>query len=131
MVQKDIERNKEIRDERIFQIVSDIVPQSWGIKIVNEYPHLDSSYTQGLAFHNNKLFESTGDPNTTGSSLVGEIALETGKINRRTGLDNTFFGDATHRVGNEFTNHGIVVGRNGGNLLNFGEIIPHFHAQGP
>ena len=92
---------KEIRDERIFQIVSDIVPQSWGIKIVNEYPHLDSSYTQGLAFHNNKLFESTGDPNTTGSSLVGEIALETGKINRRTGLDNTFFGEGITILGDK------------------------------
>ena len=92
---------KEIRDERILQIVSDIVPQSWGIKIVTEYPHLDSSYTQGLAFHNNKLFESTGDPNTTGSSLVGEIALETGKINRRTGLDNTFFGEGITILGDK------------------------------
>ena len=49
----------------------------------------------------NKLFESTGDPNKTGSSLVGEIALETGKINRRTGLDNTFFGEGITILGDK------------------------------
>ena len=91
----------EIRDERTIQILSDIVPKKWGIKIINEYPHLDSSYTQGLAFLNNTLFESTGDPNTTGSSLVGEITLETGKINRRTGLDKTFFGEGITILGDK------------------------------
>jgi glutamine cyclotransferase len=91
----------EIRDERTIQILSDIVPKKWGVKIINEYPHLDSSYTQGLAFQNNTLFESTGDPNTTGSSLVGEITLETGKINRRTGLDKTFFGEGITILGDK------------------------------
>ena len=91
----------EIRDERTIQILSDIVPKKWGIKIINEYPHLDSSYTQGLAFQNNTLFESTGDPNKTGSSLVGEITLETGKINRRTGLDKPFFGEGITILGDK------------------------------
>lgn len=84
---------KEVKDERVIQIVSDIVPKQWGIKIVAEYPHLDSNFTQGLAFSGNAFFESTGDPNSSGSSLVGEINLQTGKIMRRTTLDASYFGE--------------------------------------
>ena len=84
---------KEIKDERVIQILSDIIPKKWTIKIIAEFPHLDSNFTQGLAFSGNSFFESTGDPNSTGSTLVGEIDLLTGKIKRRVSLDAAYFGE--------------------------------------
>jgi len=92
LIAKDM-KGKEIQDERVIQILSDIIPQQWSVKINAEYPHLDSSFTQGLAFSGNDFFESTGDPNKTGSTLVGEIDLQTGKIKRRTTLDASYFGE--------------------------------------
>ena len=89
-----IDKNgKEIKDERVIQILSDIIPKKWAIKIIAEFPHLDSNFTQGLAFSGNSFFESTGDPNSTGSTLVGEIDLLTGKIKRRVSLDAAYFGE--------------------------------------
>ena len=89
-----IDKNgKEIKDERVIQILSDIIPKKWTIKIIAEFPHLDSNFTQGLAFSGNSFFESTGDPNSTGSTLVGEIDLLTGKIKRRVSLDAAYFGE--------------------------------------
>jgi len=92
LVAKDM-KGKEIQDERVIQILSDIIPEQWSVKINAEYPHLDSSFTQGLAFSGNDFFESTGDPNKTGSTLVGEIDLQTGNIRRRTTLDASYFGE--------------------------------------
>ena len=92
LIAKDM-KGKEIQDERVIQVLSDIVPEQWSVKINAEYPHLDSSFTQGLAFSGNDFFESTGDPNKTGSTLVGEIDLQTGKIKRRTTLDASYFGE--------------------------------------
>ena len=92
LIAKDT-KGKEIRDERVVQILSDIIPQQWSVKINAEFPHLDSNFTQGLAFSGNDFFESTGDPKQTGSTLVGEIDLETGKIKRRTTLDASYFGE--------------------------------------
>ena len=92
LVGKDVNGN-EIKDERLVQILSDIIPKKWTIKILAECPHLDSNFTQGLAFSGNSFFESTGDPNSTGSTLVGEIDLLTGKVMRRVSLDATYFGE--------------------------------------
>jgi len=46
----------------------DVVPVKTpeiGYTIVAEYPHDTSAYTQGLEFHNGKLYESTGDYNNS------------------------------------------------------------------
>jgi len=48
----------------------------YGIKVVKEYPHDRSSYTQGLFFHGGTLYESTGQ---YGTSTLRTVDLETGK----------------------------------------------------
>lgn len=80
-------------EQRLLRILSDIVPEQWTVEIVNTFPHDETSFTQGLSFHNGKLFEGTGDPNQTGSSIVAEIDLKTGKQLRKIGLDATHFGE--------------------------------------
>jgi glutaminyl-peptide cyclotransferase len=63
---------------------------------VNSYPHDTSAFTEGLLFHNGKLFESTGAaqeiPQTR--SLFGIVDLKTGKIDVKVEIDrNKYFGE--------------------------------------
>ena len=83
----------ELTDERIMIILSDIVPEKWGVKILNEYPHLETSFTQGLAFDSGKLFEGTGDPNQTGATQIAEMDIESGQMKHNLGLAAPFFGE--------------------------------------
>jgi glutamine cyclotransferase len=80
-------------DQRIVRILSDISPESKTAKIINTYPHNTTSFTQGLEFYDNILFESTGDPNRTAATMVAQVELETGKIINKNGLDASFFGE--------------------------------------
>lgn len=83
----------ELRDERYMSILSDIVPAKWSLKILNNSPHLETSFTQGLAFDSGKLYEGTGDPNQTGATLIAEVDIESGQIKRNIGLAAPYFGE--------------------------------------
>lgn len=58
--------------------------------IVATYPHDTSSFTQGLAFYNGKLYEGTG--NYDRSKLL-EVDLQTGKAVREVKLEPKQFGE--------------------------------------
>ncbi len=83
----------ELRDERYMSILSDIVPAKWGLNILNNSPHLETSFTQGLAFDSGILYEGTGDPNQTGATLIAEVDIESGQIKRNIGLAAPYFGE--------------------------------------
>jgi glutamine cyclotransferase len=83
----------ELRDERYMSILSDIVPAKWGLKILNNSPHLETSFTQGLAFDSGILYEGTGDPDETGATLIAEVDIESGQINRKSALAAPYFGE--------------------------------------
>ncbi len=72
-------------------------PQLYGYEIVNTYPHDVSSYTQGLEFHNGKLYESTGE---YGESALLEVDYKTGKINKKIKLDDKYFGEGLTIINN-------------------------------
>ena len=60
------------------------------------YPHSTNSYTEGLLFHENKLFESTGSPKNYPNtrSVIGIVDLETGEIDVKIEIDkNKYFGE--------------------------------------
>jgi glutaminyl-peptide cyclotransferase len=64
--------------------------------IVKSYPHDRGAYTEGLLFHDNQLFESTGSPeNYPGTrSIFGIVDLNTGNIDVKGELDrNKYFGE--------------------------------------
>lgn len=88
-------------DQRLVRIISDIVPEQWSISIVSTFPHLETSFTQGLEFNNGKLYEGTGDPNQAGESIVAEVDLKTGAIVQKIGLDATHFGEGITILGDE------------------------------
>jgi len=63
---------------------------------VAEFPHDQAAYTQGLAFWEGRLFESTGE---YGQSTLREVTLETGEVVRSHALESRFFGEGMVVVG--------------------------------
>ncbi len=64
--------------------------------VVKAHPHDITSFTEGLLFHENKLYESTGSPENLPftKSIFGVVDLNTGKLSELGGLDkNKFFGE--------------------------------------
>ncbi|MFM6945822.1 MAG: glutaminyl-peptide cyclotransferase [Flavobacteriales bacterium] len=83
-------------EQRNLRILSDLKPERWTVSSVKRYPHNTKYYTQGLTFLNGQLYESTGDPNQDGSSLVAQMNLATGEPlpnGAKVGLDASKFGE--------------------------------------
>ena len=62
----------------------------YAVKVVREYPHDPTSYTQGLFFHEGKLYESGGG---YGESMFREVDLTTGQTLRRFDLKDRYFAE--------------------------------------
>ncbi|NSW93344.1 MAG: glutaminyl-peptide cyclotransferase [Bacteroidales bacterium] len=71
-------------------ILSDKKPVRYGFKTVHTYPHDAEAFTQGLFYHDGRLYEGTGQE--AGSSLR-EVELETGRVIRQINLDPSLFGE--------------------------------------
>jgi glutamine cyclotransferase len=72
--------------------------------IINQYSHNTNSYTQGLFFNRNILYESTGAPTylPETKSVLGILSLETGAINVKVELDkNIYFGEGSTILGDK------------------------------
>lgn len=65
-----------------------------GYRIVREYPHDSSSFTQGLLFHDGQLYEGTGQP---GRSRVARLDLKTGKALVQSPYPASQFGEGIAR----------------------------------
>ena len=64
--------------------------------LINHFPHSTSSFTEGLLFHNNELFESTGSPEDLPQtkSVFGILNLQTGEIDVKSELNRDhYFGE--------------------------------------
>ncbi len=71
-------------------ILNDKAPQIFKYKILNEFPHDITSYTQGLEFHNGFLYESTGQYK---KSKLRKIDYKTGEVIKNIDLANEYFGE--------------------------------------
>lgn len=71
-------------------ILNNASPKVYSYKIINEYPHDITSYTQGLEFFNGELYESTGQ---RGESKLRKIDYKTGKVLKNVDLSNEYFGE--------------------------------------
>ena len=65
-------------------------PADISYNIVNTYPHDTSSYTQGLIWQNNTLYEGTG---WWGQSRLLQVNLKDGKAGKSVPLDSAVFGE--------------------------------------
>ena len=73
-----------------FTVVRNVVPEEYAVQVVKSYPHAPDAYTQGLLFHDGRLYESTGE---YGNSSLRLVELETGKVLRKYDLDEEFFAE--------------------------------------
>lgn len=71
-------------------ILNDQPPKVYTYKIINEYPHDITSYTQGLEFYEGNLYESTGQ---NGESKLLKVDYKTGEHLKRLDLDRAYFGE--------------------------------------
>jgi glutamine cyclotransferase len=71
-------------------ILNNKTPEIYGFKIVNEYPHDITSYTQGLEFHNGELYESTGQYK---ESKLRKVDYKTGEVLKNIDLADQYFAE--------------------------------------
>ena len=72
------------------ELVSNVNPKLLKYKIVNTYPHDTASFNEGLEFHNDTLYESTGQK---GTSYIRKYDYKTGKVYKQVDLDKQYFGE--------------------------------------
>ncbi|HEX9979034.1 MAG TPA: glutaminyl-peptide cyclotransferase [Flavobacterium sp.] len=75
--------------ERI-EIVSDVQPKLLTYTVVNTYPHDMTSFTEGLEFYRDTLYESGGQ---YGNSRIFKYDYKTGKIFKNQELEKKYFGE--------------------------------------
>ncbi|WP_299061870.1 glutaminyl-peptide cyclotransferase [uncultured Polaribacter sp.] len=81
---------KTKKENSFFEVLANKAPVVYGYKIINEYPHDKTAYTQGLEYYNGFLYETTG---RRGESTLRKVAIKTGKVLQQTALDKKYFGE--------------------------------------
>lgn len=89
------------KDNRIVKILSDVYPTNFKAEVVKVYPHKTTSYTQGLEFDGDQLYEGTGGMGSTGKSMIAKVDLETGEADIQENLGSEFFGEGITIIGDE------------------------------
>ncbi|TRX42769.1 glutaminyl-peptide cyclotransferase [Flavobacterium restrictum] len=80
------------------ELVSAVVPKLLKYKIIHTYPHDTTSFTQGLEFYKDTLYESTG---LNGKSKLLKTDYKTGKIYKSLKLDDQYFGEGITFINNQ------------------------------
>lgn len=75
-----------------------LLPTALDYKIVKRYAHRQDAFSQGLAYGNGLIYESTGH---YGRSSVSIIKLDSGKVLQQTLLDKQYFGEGLTRINNQ------------------------------
>ena len=71
-------------------VLNNQTPKIYTYNIINEYPHDQTSYTQGLEFYKGELYEGTGQYR---ASKLRKVDYKTGNVLKSIDLANEFFGE--------------------------------------
>jgi glutamine cyclotransferase len=80
------------------KLKSDIAPELLECKIINTFPHDTKSYTQGLIFEDDILYEGTGQ---YGQSVLRKTDFKTGNILAELSLPSQYFGEGITSFGDK------------------------------
>ena len=72
------------------------IPESLQVRVQSRYPHDPDAFTQGLLWHNGKIYESTGQ---YGHSTLRRVDLATGRVEQEVTLDDEYFAEGLALVG--------------------------------
>jgi len=73
-------------------------PKLYSYKIINEFPHDQEAYTQGLEFDGEDLYESTG---LNGKSSLRKISFKNGEVIKKISLNKSYFGEGLTIINNK------------------------------
>lgn len=73
-------------------------PINYGYEVVNVFPHSQTSYTQGLLWHDGFLYEGTGG---RGSSRLMKVNLACGEAAKTVNLPSKYFGEGVAILGDK------------------------------
>lgn len=79
-------------------ILNNEQPKIFTYKIINEYPHDITSYTQGLEFYNDTLYESTGQYK---ESKLRKVNYQTGEVLNNVNLADEYFAEGLTVLNNK------------------------------
>lgn len=82
--------DKSAEVSKKIKVLASKAPELYTYEILNEYPHDNRAYTQGLEFYQDTLYESTGKRER---SSLRKVDYKTGKVLKQIDLDNTVFGE--------------------------------------
>ncbi|WP_297085979.1 glutaminyl-peptide cyclotransferase [uncultured Draconibacterium sp.] len=88
---------KNVRTKAV-HVLSDISPKQLTYQVINKYPHLKTSYTQGLEFYKGHLYEGTGE---NGHSKLMKVAINSGKPLQSFDLEDQYFGEGISILNNK------------------------------
>lgn len=91
-------KGKKINLNKEFILFADDPPELYSYEIINYYPHDKSSYTQGLEFSNDTLYESTG---LKGQSKIRSVDYKSGIIINEKKLNDNYFGEGLSILNNK------------------------------
>jgi glutaminyl-peptide cyclotransferase len=77
-------------DTTRIELVTDVLTKQLKYKVLNMYPHDTTSFTEGLEFYKDELYESTGQYKV---SKLMKVDYKTGKILKSINLDDQYFGE--------------------------------------
>lgn len=93
------------------------------VQQVRSYPHDSTAFTQGLVWHEGRLYESTG---RYGQSSLRIVELETGRVQQKVDLAQTYFAEGLAAVGDTLYQltwkEGVAFIYNAGDLRPLGQI---------
>jgi glutamine cyclotransferase len=73
-------------------------PAAMGYSVIKAYPHDATSFTEGLFWLNNEMYEGTG---LNKNSYLLKASLETGKSIKRVKIDDQYFGEGISMINNK------------------------------
>lgn len=82
---------------RSIEVMSDVTPDILGVEVLKSFDHDASSFTQGLTWHDGRLYEGTGN---FGESFIHHYDIDRLDYSQRTELDMTYFGEGITILGN-------------------------------
>jgi glutaminyl-peptide cyclotransferase len=91
-------QGKKINLNKEFILFADAPPDLYSYEIVNYYPHDKTSYTQGLEFSLDTLYESTG---LKGQSKIRSVDYKSGIVINEKKLNDNYFGEGLSILNNK------------------------------
>lgn len=88
----------ELQQNSSFGLLKAIKAPISKVAIINIFPHDPESFTQGLAYHQGYLYESTG---LNGKSVLKKIEIKSGKAVKSVKLSEKYFGEGMAILGNK------------------------------